>query len=63
MAKINVISPYFINLQGTTLLSATLEIKIYTGTANTTWQGNPQYIFHYTCVQSIVKRSELWILN
>ena len=37
MAKINVISPYFINLQGTTLLSATLEIEIYTGTANTSW--------------------------
>jgi len=50
MAKINVISPYFINLQGTTLLSATLEIEIYTGTANTTWQGNPQYTLTSTVV-------------
>ena len=50
MAKINVISPYFINLQGTTLLSATLEIEIYIGAANTTWQGNPQYTLTSTVV-------------
>ena len=50
MSKINVRSPYFVNLQGTTLLSATLEIKIYTGTANTSWQGNPQYTLTSTVV-------------
>ena len=51
MSKINVRSPYFVNLQGTTLLSATIEIKIYEGTtANTTWLGNPQYTLTSTAV-------------
>ncbi len=50
MSKINVRSPYFVNLQGTTLLSATIEIKIYTGTANTSWQGSPQYTLTSTVV-------------
>ena len=50
MSKINVRSPYFVNLQGTTLLSATIEIKIYNGTANTTWQGSPQYTLTSTVV-------------
>ena len=50
MSKINVRSPYFVNLQGTTLLSATIEIKIYTGTANTSWQGSPQYALSSTVV-------------
>ena len=50
MSKINVRSPYFVNLQGTTLLSATLEIEIYTGAANTSWQGNPQYTLSSTVV-------------
>ena len=50
MSKINVRSPYFVNLQGTTLLSATIEIKIYLGTANTSWQGSPQYTLSSTVV-------------
>ncbi len=50
MSKINVRSPYFVNLQGTTLSSATLEIKIYTGGANTSWQGSPQYTLSSTVV-------------
>ncbi len=50
MSKINVRSPYFVNLQGTTLSSATLEIEIYTGAANTSWQGSPQYTLSSTVV-------------
>ena len=50
MAKINVRSPYFVNLQGTTLLSATIEIRIYEGVAETSWQGNPQYTLTSTVV-------------
>ena len=50
MSKINVRSPYFVNLQGTTLLSATIEIRIYEGVAETSWQGNPQYTLTSTVV-------------
>ena len=34
MAKINVRSPYFINVSATNLTSAKLELYIYTGTAS-----------------------------
>lgn len=50
MAKINVRSPYFINLSTTNLTSATLEIQIYIDAANTSWQGSPQYTLTSTAV-------------
>ncbi len=50
MAKINVISPYFINLDTTNLTSATLELRIYIGAAETTWQGSPQYTLTSTAI-------------
>lgn len=48
MAKINVRSPYFAQVGVVGLTSATLEMLIYLGTANTTWQGNPQYTLSST---------------
>ncbi len=50
MAKINVRSPYFINLSTTNLISATLEIQIYIGAVNTSWQSSPQYTLTSTAV-------------
>ena len=50
MAKINVRSPYFINLATTNLTSAKLEIDIYTGVANTSWQSSPQYTLTSTAI-------------
>ncbi len=50
MAKINVRSPYFINLSTTNLTSATLEIQIYIGSVNTSWQSSPQYTLTSTAV-------------
>ena len=50
MAKINVRSPYFINLSTTNLTSATLEIQIYIGAVNTSWQSSPQYTLTSTAV-------------
>jgi len=50
MAKINVRSPYFINLNTTNLTSATLEIRIYIGAAETTWLGSPQYTLTSTAI-------------
>ena len=50
MAKINVRSPYFASVGVVGLTSATLEMKIYTGTANTTWQGSPQYTLSSTAI-------------
>ena len=50
MAKINVISPYFINLDTTNLTSATLELRIYKGAAETSWQGSPQYTLTSTAI-------------
>ena len=35
MAKINVRSPYFVNIFDANLASAKLDIEIYTGTAHT----------------------------
>ena len=52
MAKINVISPYFINLDTTNLTSATLELRIYIGGAETTWQGSPQYTLTSTAINT-----------
>ena len=50
MAKINVISPYFIYFKDINLTSAKLEIRIYLGAAETTWQGSPQYTLTSTAV-------------
>ena len=50
MSKINVRSPYFVNLSTTNLTSATLEIRIYIGAAETTWQGSPQYTLTSTAI-------------
>ena len=50
MTKINVISPYFIYFKDNNLTSATLEIRIYEGLAETTWQGSPQYTLTSTAV-------------
>ena len=50
MSKINVRSPYFINLNTTNLTSAKLEIRIYIGAAETTWQGSPQYTLTSTAI-------------
>ena len=43
MAKINVRSPYFINVSASNLTSAQLEIYIYTGTASSSWGGSVTY--------------------
>ena len=48
MAKINVRSPYFAQVGTVGLTSATLEMLIYTGVANTSWQGSPQYTLSTT---------------
>lgn len=50
MTKINVISPYFIYFKDNNLTSATLEIRIYEGFAETTWQGSPQYTLTSTAI-------------
>ena len=55
MSKINVRSPYFVN--ATTLLlfpRATIEIRIYEGGAETSWQGNPQYTLTSTAINQKV---------
>ncbi len=52
MAKINVRSPYFINLATTNLTSAKLEIDIYTGEANTDWQDAPVYTLNSTAINA-----------
>ncbi|MBC8304229.1 MAG: hypothetical protein H8E55_51785 [Pelagibacterales bacterium] len=54
MAKINVRSPYFVNLSTTNLTSAKLEVLIYTGAANTTWVGSPQYTLEATAIDDKV---------
>ena len=50
MSKINVRSPYFIYFKDINLTSATLEIRIYIGAAETSWQGSPQYTLTSTAV-------------
>lgn len=52
MSKINVRSPYFINLNTTNLTSATLELRIYIGGVETTWQGSPQYTLTSTAINT-----------
>ena len=54
MSKINVRSPYFVNLSTTNLISAKLEIRIYVGAAETTWQGSPQYTLTSTAINEKV---------
>jgi len=54
MAKINVRSPYFVNISTNNLISATLEIRIYLGAAETTWQGSPQYTLNSTAINEKV---------
>ena len=53
MAKLNVRSPYFINHTATNLTSATLEIVIYFGVANTSF-GTPQYTLVSTAINAKV---------
>ena len=48
MAKINVRSPYFAQVGAVGLTSATLEMLVYIGAANATWQGSPQYTLSST---------------
>ena len=50
MSKINVRSPYFIFFKDINLTSAKLEIRIYVGAAETTWQGSPQYTLTSTAI-------------
>ena len=50
MSKINVRSPYFINIATTNLTSAKIEIRIYEGFAETSWQGSPQYTLTSTAI-------------
>ena len=50
MSKINVRSPYFVNLSTTNLTSAKLEIEIYSGAENTSWQSSPQYTLTSTAI-------------
>ena len=54
MAKINLRSPYFINLDRTNLTTVQLELKIYSGVANTTWSGSIQYTLNSTAVNAKV---------
>jgi hypothetical protein len=54
MAKLNVRSPYFINLNRTNLTTVKLEIQIYFGVANTSWQSSPQYILNSTAINAKV---------
>ena len=54
MAKINIRSPYFINVAAAFLQSAKLELIIYSGAVHTTWQGSPQYTLNSTAVDTKV---------
>jgi hypothetical protein len=54
MAKINVRSPYFINIATTNLTSAKIELIIYSGAVNTSWQGSPQYTLVSTAIDAKV---------
>ena len=54
MSKINVRSPYFVNLSTTNLVSAKIEIHIYEGAANTSWQLTPQYTLTSTAINEKV---------
>ena len=52
MAKINVRSPYFVNVAVALMTSAKIEIEIYSGAVNTSWQGNPQYTLISTAIDN-----------
>ncbi|MDB4541709.1 hypothetical protein N9245_00075 [bacterium] len=54
MAKINVRSPYFVNIATTNLTSAQIEIRIYEGAAATSWLGSPEYTLVSTAVNAKV---------
>jgi len=54
MGKIYVRSPYFVKITNTNLTSAKIEIIIYSGAANTTWQGSPQYTLTSTAISEKV---------
>ena len=54
MSKINVRSPYFVNLSTTNLTSAKIEILIYSGAVNSSWQGSPQYTLNSTAINAKV---------
>jgi|TARA_R110002167_G_scaffold102421_1_gene265735 hypothetical protein len=54
MAKINVRSPYFVNIATTNLTSAKIELIIYSGAVNTSWQGSPQYTLVSTAIDAKV---------
>lgn len=54
MAKINVVSPYFINISSTNLTSVQLEIETYFGQANSSWQSSPQYTLTSTAIDAKV---------
>ena len=54
MSKINVRSPYFVNLATTNLTSAQIEIRIYEGAAATSWLGSPEYTLVSTAVNAKV---------
>jgi len=54
MGKINVRSPYFVNLSTTNLTSAQIEIDIYFGSVNASWQSTPQYTLVSTAVNGKV---------
>ena len=54
MAKINVRSPYFVNIATTNLTGAQIEIEIYSGGVNSTWQNNPQYTLTSTAINEKV---------
>ena len=52
MSKINVKSPYFVNVTTSSILfpTVTIEIRIYEGFAETSWQGSPQYTLTSTAI-------------
>jgi hypothetical protein len=54
MSKINVRSPYFVNIATTNLTSAQIEIRIYEGAAATSWLGSPEYTLVSTAVNAKV---------
>jgi len=54
MSKINVRSPYFVNIASNNLTSAKIEIEIYSGGVNSTWQNNPQYTLTSTAINEKV---------
>ena len=54
MSKINVRSPYFVNIEIASITSAKIEILIYEGFANASWQGSPQYTLSSTAIDAKV---------